>query len=416
MKTAIVHYSVPPVVGGVEAVIQAHSRLLLNAGYAVRLVAGAGEQAALPPGTEFHPIPEMDTLNRRVVEVSTQLQTGQIPGEFELLASGLEESLAPALEGMDHVMIHNIFTKHFNLPLTAALNRMLDRGQIRYCISWCHDITWTSPHSRSAVHPGYPWDLLRTYRQDVTYVAISRRRQQELANLYGCPLDRIHVIYDGVDPAEIYSLSGEAQALVERLKLDQADLILLMPVRITQAKNIELALKVVSNLKSAGIRPKLVVTGPPDPHDPTDLQYYQSLLNLRAQLNVDQEVRFVYESGPSEKEGYTIGLPVLRELFRACDALFMPSHREGFGMPVLEAGLVGMPVFTTSVPAAEEVGEGEVSLFSPDDPAASVAARLLSWLKSSPSQGLRRRVRQNYTWQAIFQQAILPLLARKEAV
>jgi hypothetical protein len=42
MKTAFLHYFVSPVVGGVEAVIQAHTSLLLGAGYPVRLIAGAG--------------------------------------------------------------------------------------------------------------------------------------------------------------------------------------------------------------------------------------------------------------------------------------------------------------------------------------------------------------------------------------
>ena len=108
---------------------------------------------------------------------------------------------------MDHVIIHNVFTKHFNLPLTAALMRLLEQGMIRHCIAWCHDFTWTSAHSRSSVHPGYPWDLLRTFREDVTYVTVSRHRQAELAGLFHCAPERIHVVYDGVDPAELYSLS-----------------------------------------------------------------------------------------------------------------------------------------------------------------------------------------------------------------
>ena len=81
-------------------------------------------------------------------------------------------------------------------------------------------------------------------------------------------------------------------------ELNEADLVLLMPVRITQAKNIEFALQVTASLKSKNIRPKLVVTGPPDPHDPEDMAYYQSLLELRQKLGVEREVRFVYSSGP----------------------------------------------------------------------------------------------------------------------
>ncbi len=415
MRIAIVHYSVAPVVGGVEAVIQAHTRLLLNAGYQVELVAGAGDQGALPQGAELVKIPEMDTLHPDVVTVSQSLESGQLPEGFDRISLAIEKTLAGALENVDVVIIHNIFTKHFNLPLTAALARLLDRGHIKRCIAWCHDFSWTSPHSQSSVHPGYPWDLLRTYRQDVTYVTVSRARQMERANLYQCPNDGIHVVYDGVDPVDVFSLSKEGQQLIERLDLAGAELILLMPVRITQAKNIELAMQVAAHLKSAGVRIKLVVSGPPDPHDPADMRYYHSLLELRRELRVEGEVRFVFESGPEPGPGYTIGLPLLRELYRACDALFMPSHREGFGMPILEAGLIGMPIFSTAIPAAQEIGASEVMQFFPDDPPEKVVHLILSWAKSSPNQILRQRVRENFTWQAIFEHEMLPLLSRKEA-
>lgn len=414
MKTAILHYSVPPVVGGVEAVIQAHTRLFLHAGYPVTLVAGAGEKDALPKETEFIQIPEMDSRNPSVTQASRILETGKLPDDFKAISESLESSLGDALQIMDHVIVHNIFSKHFNLPLTAALARLLDKGKIRHCIAWCHDFSWTSPHSRSNVHTGYPWDLLCTYREDVTYVTVSKHRQMELAGLFNCAPEKIHVIYDGVDPVELYGLSAEGVALVEHLDLYQADLILVMPVRITQAKNIEMAMQVVANLKVRGIQPKLVITGPPDPHDQGDMQYYQSLLDRRKQLGVEQEVCFVYGSGLQPQAGYTIGSSVVMELFRVSDALFMPSHREGFGMPILEAGMIGMPIFSTEIPAVQEIGGEEVTRFSPDDPSHKVAELILHWAQTNQIHGLRRRIRQKFIWKAIFQQDILPLLTGEE--
>jgi glycosyltransferase involved in cell wall biosynthesis len=250
----------------------------------------------------------------------------------------------------------------------------------------------------------------------MTYVTVSRHRQAELAGLYHCPPERIRVVYDGVDPADLYSLSDEGQALVEQLELNEADLVLLMPVRITQAKNIEFALQVIASLLSMGIRPKLLVTGPPDPHDPEDTAYYQSLLELRQKLGVEQEARFVYSAGVKAEGGYTIGLPLVRELYRACDALFMPSHREGFGMPILEAGLIGMPIFSTEIPATQEIGGQEVVRFSTDASAHQVAELILEWARNSPTHRLRQRIRKNFTWQAIFKHDILPLLSGGEKV
>jgi hypothetical protein len=134
MKTAILHYSVPPVIGGVEAVIQAHTSLLLGAGYPVTLIAGAGEKAALPQGAKFIQIPEMDSQNPTIIKASQQLEAGKVPDDFEAITASLEKSLGPIVQEMDHVIIHNVFTKHFNLPLTAALMRLLEQGMIRHCM------------------------------------------------------------------------------------------------------------------------------------------------------------------------------------------------------------------------------------------------------------------------------------------
>lgn len=409
-QTAILHYTAPPVVGGVEAVIQSHAQAFVQAGYPVTIVAGRGEKGALPPGVDFVQVPVIDSQHHQMAQAGAMLEQGQVPPSFDEMVDCIGAELSAVLDRFDNVIIHNIFTKHFNLPLSAALHGLLDANTIRRCIAWCHDFTWTSPSSRSQVHPGYPWDLLRTYRPDVTYVVVSQRRRRTLARLFSCPPDRIHVIYNGVAPQVLLGLSAEGYDLVDRLGLLGCDLVLLMPVRVTQAKNIEYALRVVAALKAHGCRLKLVVTGPPDPHDAQSMAYFRSLQALRQELDVEQDMRFVFESGPDPHQPFVIGAQVVGDLFRVSDVMFLPSHREGFGMPVLEAGLVGMPVVCTDVPAAEEIGGQDVITITADEDPLLVAAQILDWAQRSPLHRLRRRVRQNYTWQAIFHRDIKPLL------
>lgn len=409
-ETAILHYTAPPVVGGVEAVIQAHVRLFIESGYPVTVIAGRSEAAALLSEAGLVLIPEVDSQHPQVVQASAMLERGKVPPDFENMVNQLIGTLTPVLSRFDNVIIHNVFTKHFNLPLTAVLHYLLDAGKLQRCIAWCHDFTWTSPSSRSKVHPGYPWDLLRTYRSDVTYVVVSQRRRRTLAALLGCPTEQIRVIYNGVNPDVLLGLSAEGCALVTRLGLLESDLVLLMPVRVTRAKNIEYALHVVAALKARGCRPKLIVTGPPDPHDAESRAYFQVLQALRRQLDIEQEVRFVFESGPDPDQPFVIDERVVGGLFRVSDVMFMPSHREGFGLPVLEAGLVGVPVVCTYVPAAEEIGGEDVTVFDAAEDPAHLARRILAWAEQSPVHRLRCRVRQNYTWRAIFQRDIRPLL------
>jgi glycosyltransferase involved in cell wall biosynthesis len=413
-RTAMLHYSAPPVVGGVEAVIHAHTQTFIRAGYPVTVIAGRGQAGALPEGVDFVLVPEIDSQHPEIARLSAQLEQGRVPAGFEAMSARLGAALAPIVSRFDNVIVHNVLTKHFNLPLTAALDRMLDGAPAPHWIAWCHDLTWTSPSSRSKVQPGYPWDLLRTHRQDVTYVVVSRQRQHELAGLFGCPAEEIHVVYNGVDPQVLLGLSPEGLALVERLGLLEQDLVLLMPVRVTQAKNIEYALSVVAALKAHHCRPKLILTGPPDPHDVESMAYFRSLQALRSELGLEEEMHFVFESGPDPGQPHLVDAGLVGALFRVSDLMLMPSHREGFAMPVLEAGLAGIPVVCTQVPAAVEIGGTDVIGFDLAEAPDRLAARILAWAEGSPVHRLRRRVRQNYTWQAIFRRDIEPLLRSRE--
>ncbi len=411
--TAILHYTAPPVVGGVEAVMDAHARVFLQMGYPVSIIAGKGSAEALPSGCKLALIPELDSQHPDILAAGALLEQGQIPATFDSLVQKLQISLAPLVSRFDNLIVHNVFTKHFNLPLTVALFSLLDTGDIRNCIAWHHDFTWTSPRSRSKVHVGYPWELLRTYRPDVTHVTISQHRQIELAGLYSCPEKIVHVIYNGVDAAEMFGLSVEGRELVQRLELLTADLIMLMPVRVTRAKNIEYALEVAATLKAEGPKVKLLLTGPPDPHDDESMAYFRSLQRLRDDLGLHEEMHFVFESGPDADKPYLVSLDIVADLYRVADLLFMPSLQEGFGMPVLEAGLLGLPIVASeTIPAAEEIGGKDVFRFSLDRPSENLAKQLLSWATDDPRLRLARRTRQGFTWEVIFRDEIEPLLHR----
>ena len=410
-STAILHYAAPPVIGGVEGVIEAHCQTFNQFGFPVAVIAGRGAANALADGTEFFHFPEMDTQHPRVLEISASLEQGQVPENFETFTQELKTKLAPILKTYDNLIVHNVFTKHFNIPLTAALFELVVDGSIRNCIAWCHDFTWTSPNSRPKVHKGYPWDLLRMFDPRISYVTVSQDRQDTLAKLFNCPLESVKVIYNGVDPQILLGLSVEGYQLIQRLDLLDSELTLLMPVRVTQAKNIEYALQLLAELKAKGIRPKLIHTGPPDPHNHTSMAYFQSLQDHRRALGLEQEMQFVFESGPAPDQPYEIALNVVGDLYRICDVMLMPSHREGFGMPVLEAGLAGIPaICTPQVPAAIEIGGDDVIVFDPSLDPAILADQIIHWMQTNPQFRLRQRVRRKYTWEAIFQQEILPLI------
>ncbi|WP_165498155.1 glycosyltransferase [Siculibacillus lacustris] len=64
----------------------------------------------------------------------------------------------------------------------------------------------------------------------------------------------------------------------------------------------------------------------------------------------------------------------LKRLLAGARGLLMPSHAEGFGLPILEASEIGIPVIASDIPAHREIGGANVVLIDPIDGPGWVAA------------------------------------------
>jgi glycosyltransferase involved in cell wall biosynthesis len=404
MKIDLLHYSAPPIVGGVESVIGHQARLMADAGHQVRILAGRGAQvdARVP----FLSLPLVDSRNPQVQSVKQYLDRGIVPQEFSNLVDDIFDLLQETLRDTDILIAHNVCSLHKNLPLTAAIRRIADSRESLRLILWHHDLAWTSARYLSELHAGYPWDLLRTDWDRAQQVVVSELRQKELAKLAGIPTQRVKVIPNGIDVQGFLGLQAESWSIAERLNLLDAAPLLLLPVRITLRKNIELALQTLARLSETYPNAMLVVTGPLGPHNPANVDYYESLLVLRTMLGLEKRAHFLAEV----VSGY---LPdaVVAQLYRLADALFLPSREEGFGIPVLEAGLAGIPIFCSAIQPLLSLAGMYATYFDPDIDPEELARRISEQLAGDLVAQMRLKVRQNYTWRQIYQQHITPLLA-----
>ena len=398
MNIAILHYSVYPIVGGVESVIAHHARLMEADGHNVRLIAARGEAMSLTR------IPLADSRHERVTQVKKQLDAGEVSADFESLRDELAGELKKALSGVDLLIAHNVCSLNKNLALTAALYKLHQEHQLPRLILWHHDLAWTTPRYQHELHEGYPWNLLKTDWGNTTHVVVSELRRDELADLMKLDPASIPVIANGVDMDRFYKLETLTQDLLKNINLLDSAPILLLPVRLTPRKNIELALWTLASLKRDFPNAALVVTGPLGPHNADNVKYFAMLTDLRKQLGLERSVHFLAEL-------YDGFLPdeVIADFYRIADALFFPSREEGFGIPLIEAAFSHLPAFCADIPPLRKLGLGDATFFSPDEDPARISNMLAEHFQNSLPARLAMRVRASYRWEAIYRQQIAPL-------
>lgn len=384
-RLAVLHYTAPPVTGGVEAILESHTRLLRRSGYDVRVVAGRGDA---------YVIPELDSTHPQVLAVTRALLAGAAPATFDELTDRIEGRLRDALRDRDLVIAHNVLTMPFNLPLAAAFRRLpLPR------VAWTHDLIWTNSAYEPFQRLDWPWGLTGRAMPGVKYVAISHTRRREMVATMGVDPDDVPVVPNGIDAVEFAEVGPHARDLLRRAGAAAADPLLLVPQRVTARKRLELVIETASALVQSWPDLRVVVTGPVDPHHLACRRYADRLLELRARHGLDHVVRFLHELA-GESSCHPVCMADVAQLYRVSDVVLIPSESEGFGLPLLEASVARVPLVCSDIPIFREVADGGVELFPAHADGIEIAAVVDRVLRSR-SVRHRRSILERYAWSGV---------------
>ena len=382
----MIHYSAPPVTGGVEAILGAHARLLSARGYDVRVIAGQGDADLVPEVSSRHP---------DVERVAHGLAAGEaVEAEFARLEARLAERLHPLLEDRDLIVAHNVLTMPFNLPLACAL---VAAGLP--ILAWTHDLAWVNPRYEAYHRQGFPYDLLHEARPRTTYVAISVVRRHEIAATLGLPTASVPLVPNGVDALEFWGVGPATRDLARRGGFAGPGPMVLVPLRITRRKRLELALEAAALLRADHPGLRVVVSGPLGPHSSDNRAYAAELRALRARLDLNETVCFLYElAGPDG--AHPVSDQNIAELYRMADCVLMPSESEGFGLPAVEAALGRAPLVAADIEVIREVA-GRGGFLFPELGGSGDVARALGRALATRMGRLRRRVLARHDWPSV---------------
>ena len=393
LRVVFLHYTAPSILGGVEQVMGVHARALRDAGDDVTFVVGRGTAR----GLKVERVAELDSQHPAVLRDRAALSAGQVTPEHALLVAAIQRRLRPIVAKADRVVVHNMLTLHLNPAATEAL-ATLAAGRPGVVIGWTHDLAWTDTVYVGQLHDGRPWSLFKTALPGVRYIAISDKVANEFSQLAGLARAKITIVRNGVDRVAVLGLSAKGVQFATRFELFDADPLLLLPVRMTRRKRIEIAIDALAALRTTFPKAALVVTGGPGAHNPANADYERELLR---------------RAGPGvhlfHAEGVRVGIRELADLYGLADALILPSANEGFGLPIFEAGLRRLPIICTDIPALRENAGPDATYLSLEADGAAFARAVADRLTADPIARLHRRAREN-EWPRVLAEHVLPAI------
>lgn len=395
-RVLFVHYTTPAVLGGVERVMGAHIAALLAAGKDVAVLAGRG--GAKPSGVRVIRVAEADSRHHAVERDLAALSSGVRSPGHDALVARLMAKIRPHVKRADRVVVHNVMTMPLNLALTTVLVSLAREYPGRF-IAWTHDISYFDERYAALRHDGAPWDLVTHAVPGVRYVTVSQERRGQLSQLTGLAPRDIEVVTNGVDVGEVLGLAPAGLHLAQRLGLFDADPLLLLPARLTRRKRIEAAIDATSVLRRRGHAAMLVVTGTVGPHDATNKAY---LAELTSRAKKVEGVHLLAALGVRARYGSVV------DLYALADVLVFPSESEGFGIPMLEAGLHRMPIVCSDIPALRETG-GDDPIYVPPDASGEKIADAIERALDTPVMRMRARARE-HAWPRVLREHVLPVI------
>ena len=362
MRIALVHYSAPPVVGGVERVLAQQAEVLSRHGHEVVVVCENKGAKVFGATMEYAP-------NFYIKRVQA------------------------AVAGCQVVIVHNMFTMPFNWGASETLAQLSREMTGTRFINWVHDVD-VKPEAFAAL------------QLKAEHVAVSTVRQKEFCEALKVPLKQCRLVPNGVDLFATLGLTPKMSLFASNHRLLEREMVLFHPTRILARKNIEMSVEVTAALRKQGVDAVCLVTGAPDPHRQESVEYDAMVRNLITKRKVQDSVLFAATRSEVNEED-------VRSLYAIADVLFFPSKAEGFGLPILEAPLHRVPVFCSDIPAHRELAAKHAHFFKLDAKADDVATAIRKELAKDKAGALKREVERKFGWERIYQDHLEPLLMKK---
>jgi glycogen(starch) synthase len=353
-RVLILSWEYPPLIeGGLARHVRKLSEALVELGVEVHVLTRGGEGSPAEEsvaGVEVHRIREpahprdldefvdwVGQMNADMLEAGVEL--GEV-FDFDLvhghdwLVAGAGEQLA----------------RLFEAPLVTTI----------HATEYGRHQGWVKDHPQSYIHGVERWIANRSQRT----IACSAYMRDQIADIFGVAEERISVIPNGIDPADLPQPEPAELARLRARFAEPEERLVLLIGRLVYEKGFQLALEAMPKVIEAVPGTRFLVAG--------SGTHEEELKSQAEELGLMEHGTFL---------GW-IGDDVLHSLYRIADLTVVPSIYEPFGLVALEAMASDCPCIVADTGGLREVVPHEEAglRFAARDPEAlaEVAIRVLS--------------------------------------
>ena len=230
---------------------------------------------------------------------------------------------------------------NFFLPPSAKARRVLTIYDLAFLV----EPRWASP---KIVGP-FSREVPRFAREADAVITCSEHSRQDIIRLCKVSPERVHVAYGAPDPVFAPQDRAAAQARMRALWGWNGPVVLYVGT-LEPRKNLETLLRAFARIKDDHPHRLVLVGG-----TGWNMGHLPGLIE---QLGI---------TGRVSLPGYLPTRQDLAAAFAAADLFILPSHYEGFGLPLAEAMACGCPAIASNTSSLPEVGGDAVRYFPPSD-------------------------------------------------
>jgi glycosyltransferase involved in cell wall biosynthesis len=239
--------------------------------------------------------------------------------------------------------------------------------------------------------------LIKEQERHATYcadriIAVSKALKNEIMWMYNLPDWKVDVVYNGVN---VHNFDGEIDPgeVKARYGIGPLDPTILFAARMVHQKGPDILIEAIPSILKHYPQARFIMAGDGDMRMGLERRAYA--------LGIAHAIRFLgYKNGEE-----------LKDLFKACDLVCVPSRNEPFGIVILEAWSAGKPVVATSNGGPAEFVWHDVTglmIFDYPDSVAWGISSLLAGLDHARWMGKNGRIAAEtaFTWESISDQVL----------